>query len=287
MIGDLPAEAIHADPLGELTCQRHFRVTVVPPEQNVAPVEERDIRPGSLFFIGHRAEGRDGEVEPAALPVFHVAFRRRAIDRKRHLIDARVHQPARLLFGQRQAVGAGVQVNSRKPRLDVFAHLDRALVQERLAVVEKVDSHERGADLVDDAAKKVEVQHSGLARSRDAGFRRAARLVAGNVAGGGALDVQARRHRAGIGRPHDRRVVFFERQLQRTIAAEPRAAGVEIQAKPGDRLTGPHVVDRRRARISEHPVAVGIGTPAHDAPVAEHDERAPRPGTLEARGEEV
>ena len=230
-----------------------------------------------MFFIGHRAEGRDGEVEPAALPVFHVAFRRRAIDRKRHLIDARVHQPARLLFGQRQAVGAGVQVNSRKPRLDVFAHLDRALVQERLAVVEKVDSHERGADLVDDAAKKVEVQHSGLARSRDAGFRRAARLVARDVAGRGALDEHPRRERPRVERADDRLLIFLERQLQRAVAAEFRSAAVELIPQLEDCRPCPHIAYRRGACVPEHALAVGVGAAADNAAVAQHHEHVPWP----------
>ena len=79
------------------------------------------------------------DVEAAALPVLRVAVLRRAVDREGHLVDAGVHQPPRLLLGERQAVGAGVEVDVREVRLDVLAHLDGALVQERLAVVEEVD----------------------------------------------------------------------------------------------------------------------------------------------------
>ena len=75
----------------------------------------------------------------------HVALGGRAVDRERDLVDARVHQPSHLLLGERQAVGARVEIDVRELRLDVLAHLDRALVQERLAVVEEVDAAERRA----------------------------------------------------------------------------------------------------------------------------------------------
>ena len=50
-------------------------------------------------------------------------------------------------------------------------------MQERLAVVEEVDANERGAGFVDHAPEEIEVEHAGLTRAGDAGFRRAARLV--------------------------------------------------------------------------------------------------------------
>ena len=80
----------------------------------------------------------------------------------------------------------------RKLRLDVLAHLDGALVEERLAVVEEVDAAERGARFVDHPLEELEVEHAGLTRTGDARLRCAARLLAGDVAGGGGLDIQPR-----------------------------------------------------------------------------------------------
>jgi hypothetical protein len=122
-----------------------------------------------------------------------------------------VHEPARLRFIQGKAVRAGIEVDLRKLGLDVLAHLDGALVQERLAVVEEIDADQRSADLVDDAAEQIEVEHAGLPRPGDAGFRRAARLGARDVAGGRALDVHARRLRPGVHGAHRRRLVLLQR----------------------------------------------------------------------------
>jgi hypothetical protein len=102
-----------------------------------------------------------------------------------------VHEPAYALFGECQAVGAGVEVNVREPRLDVLAHLDRSLVQERFAVIEEVHARERRSGLVDDSSEEVEIEHPGVTRSSDAGLRGAAGLVAGDVARRRALYVQA------------------------------------------------------------------------------------------------
>ena len=86
-----------------------------------------------------------------------------------------------------------------------------------------------GPGLVDDAPEQIEVEHAGLARPGDAGFRRAARLGARDVAGRRALDVQPRRQRPGVERPDRRRLVLLQRQLQRAVAAELRAAGVQVR----------------------------------------------------------
>ena len=101
-------------------------------------------RPRLALLVDHRGEVRDRLLEVAALAVLHVALRRRAVDREGHLVDARVHEASRPLLGEGEAVGARVQVDVRELRLDVLAHLDGALVQERLAVVEEVDAPERG-----------------------------------------------------------------------------------------------------------------------------------------------
>ena len=90
---------------------------------------------------------REGDVEFPPLPVLLVARLRRAVDGEGDLVDAGVHEAAGLLLAKRQAVGARVEIDVREVRLDVLAHLDRALVQERFAVVEEVDASERRARL--------------------------------------------------------------------------------------------------------------------------------------------
>src|SRR5262249_33619219 len=98
----------------------------------------------------------------------------------------------RLLFREGESVGARIEIHVREVRLDVCAHLDGALVEERLAVVEEIDPDERRPRLVDDLAEHVEVQHAGLPRPRDAGLWRAAGLIAGDVARGRALYIEPR-----------------------------------------------------------------------------------------------
>src|SRR4029077_18582647 len=124
-------------------------------------------------------------LEPAALPVFRVAPGGGAVDRKSDFVDPRVRETPRLLFAEGETVRAGVEVDVREVRLDVFAHLDGALVEEGFAVVEEVDARQRRSDFVHDAAEQIEVEHARLARSRDPRFRGAARLIARNVACGG------------------------------------------------------------------------------------------------------
>ena len=183
----------------------HLLVAVVPVEQDVAPVEERQVAAGAALLVRHRAQVGDRDVEPAALPVLHVAVRRRAVDRERHLVDARVHEPARLRLGERQAVGAGVEIDVREVRLDVLAHLDRALVQERLAVVEEVDADERRRRLRRSTRRKRSKSSMPAWRVRVMPVSGAQHACgAGDVAGGGALDVHPRRQRAGVDRPHRR-----------------------------------------------------------------------------------
>ena len=131
-----------------------------------------------------------------------------------------------------------------------------------------------GPGFVDDAREQIEVEHAGLARARDAGFRRAARLGARDVAGGRALDVHARRAAAPASSGAlRRRLVLLERQLQRAVAAELRAAGVQVRAQRGD---GRSPVQTRATdagpRVAEHALAVRIRAAADDAPVAEHHE---------------
>ena len=53
-------------------------------------------------------------VEIAALAVLHVGVLRRAVEREGDFVDARVDQAPRLLFGQGQAVGAGVEIDVRE-----------------------------------------------------------------------------------------------------------------------------------------------------------------------------
>ena len=58
---------------------------------------------------------------------------------------------ADLAVREREPIGARVQVDVLEARLDVLAHLHRALVEKCLAVIEKVDSDERWAGLVHDS----------------------------------------------------------------------------------------------------------------------------------------
>ena len=193
-------QSIDAELDGEPPRLVHLLVRVVPVEEDVAPVELRHVAAGRGLLVGHRAQVGDRQVELAALPVAHVGLLRGAVDREGHLVDARVDQPPRFFLVEGQAVGAGVEVDVRELRLDVLAHLDGALVQERLAVVEEVDPAERRAGLVDHPREQVEVEHAGLAGPGDAGLGRAAGLETRDVAGGGALDVEPagqRRRRAG------------------------------------------------------------------------------------------
>ena len=198
-----------------------------------------------------------------------------------------MHEPARLRVGQRKTVRARIEVDLREARLDVLTHLHRALVQERFAVVEEINSHERRAHFIDDAAEQVEIEHACLPRACDAGLGRAARLIARDVARGRAFDVHARGQRARVDRAHDRSLVSLQRQLQRAIAAEPRAACIQIGAQLRDRGAVPHLADRRGPHVAEDAVRVRIGAAADDAAVAEHDQRRPGPRALETCGQEV
>jgi len=139
MIGNLPAEPIDADVGRQAARDVHLRFAVVPDEEDVAPVEEGRLSARAALFLRHRPQVGDGDVEAAALPVLDVAFLGRTVDGERHLVDAGVDEAARLVFVQREPVGARVDVDVREMRLDVLAHLDRALVEKRFAVVEEID----------------------------------------------------------------------------------------------------------------------------------------------------
>src|SRR5262249_31761226 len=157
------------------------------------------------------AEVFDGLLEVAALAVLLVRLLAGAIDRERDLVDPRSREPPRTLGRKRDAVRAGVEKDVRELRLDVLAHLLGALVEKCFAVVEEVDAHERRPGLVDDASEDLEVEHASLPRPGDTGLRCAARLVAGDVAGRRALDVEPRRQGASIERALRRRLVLAER----------------------------------------------------------------------------
>src|SRR4051794_28469669 len=160
----------------------------------------------------------------------------------------------------------------RELRLDVLAHLDRALVEKCFTVIEEIDSVQGRPDFVDNAPEQIEVEHAALPGTGDAGFRRAAGLGAGNIAGGRALDEHPARHRLNVERADWRRLVLLQRQLEGAIAAELRSAAVEILAQPADERSGPDVLHRRLPRIAKNPVAVRIRATAHQTAVAEHHE---------------
>jgi hypothetical protein len=197
-------------------------------------------------------------------------------------VTSSMPEAPRLLLGERQAVGARVEVDVREPRLDVLAHLDGPLVQEGLAVVEEVHAAQRRARLVDDAREQVEIEHPGLTRPRDPGLGRAAGLVARDVAGGRALDVEPAGQRAHVQIARRRRLVLLQRQLQRAVAAELRSAVDDVAPQRRGDLSCPHPGDGRRARVAEDAPAVRVGTPAGEPAVTEQDHRGPGPRAREA-----
>ena len=131
-------------------------------------------------------------------------------------------------------------------------HLHRALVQERFAVVEEVDASERRPDLVDHLREDAEVEHAGLTRPGDAGFRRAARLVARDVAGRGAFDEHAPGVTPRVERAHGRFDILRERPFQRAVAAEGGTGAVEVFPERGDDGTAPDLFDRRGPGVTEY-----------------------------------
>ena len=80
MVRQLPAQAIDPDVGGQRARARHLRVAVVPVEQDVAPVEKRQIASGAALFVRHRTQCGYRHVESSTLTIFHVAVRRRAVD---------------------------------------------------------------------------------------------------------------------------------------------------------------------------------------------------------------
>ena len=136
----------------------------------------------------------------------------------------------------------------REPALDVFAHLDGALVEERLAVVEEVDAAERRARFVDDPLEQIEVEHAGLARAGDARLRVRSTPARTRCCRRRCISMYSRdgqrRHasRSRCGGCSS----FVERQLQRAVAAELRAAAVEILSRGAE----PSRPSRRRRRRS-------------------------------------
>src|SRR6266487_5033062 len=240
MIRELPAEAIDLHPARHLARARHLLVAVVVREENVPPVDERQIPARAPFFLRRRAKISNGLVEVPALPVLRVALGRGAVDREGHLVDPRVDEPPDLFLREGEAVRARVEIDVRKARLDVLAHLDGALVQESFAVVEEIDPAERRPRLVHAPAEQLEVEHAGVPRAGDAGLRRAAGLRAGDVTGRGALDVQPRRKLLDVQIACGWRILFAEGEFQRAIAAEFRTAGIEVAAKVRRARSGPY-----------------------------------------------
>ncbi len=194
-------------------------------------------------------------------------------------------QPPGRRVVERQAVRARVEVDVREAGFDVLAHLDGALVQKRLAVIEKVDSDQRRPGFVHHPREQVEIQHAGLARFRDARLGRAASLRARDVARGRALDIHAAGELPHLQRSNDRRLFACQRQLERTVAAEPGPAGVEVCSQRGQRLSRPDGRDAGPSRIAQHAMSIRIRAAAHHAAVAEHHQRAPRPGARKPRGQ--
>src|SRR5574339_1181385 len=76
MVGHFPTQAIDANFRGYLPRQVHLLVAVVPLEQDVAPVQERQVATGLPLLVDHRPQVGNRDVETAALTVLGVARRR-------------------------------------------------------------------------------------------------------------------------------------------------------------------------------------------------------------------
>ncbi len=285
MVGDLPAEPIDTDLGRQRPGALHLGVVVVPLEQDVAPVHERHVTAEGALLVDHGAQVVHHVVEPAALPVGGIDVLRGAIHREGHFVDARPRQSSRRFLVEGAAIGGGVQVDVRVLALHQLAHLDGPLVQERLAVVEEVDAFQGRADFGQHALEELDVEHAGLPRLGDPGLGSAARIEAGHVACGGALDIHPRRQWRHRERSLRRGLVGLERQLERAVAAEARPAAVQILAQLRGCGAGPDVADGADAGVTEDALAVGVGAAADDAAVAQQDGRVPRPGTGEVGGE--
>ena len=130
-----------------------------------------------------------------------VGVLRRAVDGERHLVDAASGPAGAPGSVKREAVRARVEVDVREVRLDVLAHLHGALVQEGLAVVEEVDADQRrpASSITRLNRSKSSMPACRVRVMPVSGAQQAS--VAGDVAGGGALDVEARGEAAGVERP--------------------------------------------------------------------------------------
>src|SRR5262249_48811524 len=124
------------------------------------------------------------------------------------------------LLGKGETVRARIEIDVRKIRLDVLAHLNRTLMEESFAVIEKIDATESGTGFVNDSPKQIEIEHARLTRAGDTGFRRAAGIRTRNIAGRRALDEHPIRNRARVERSDWWLLLLLQRQLERTISAE-------------------------------------------------------------------
>ena len=115
MIRGLPAETVDAEFLGEAPRQVHLPIAVVPPEQNVPPVDEGHVASATVLRLGDPSHVVEGHREVAALAVAGVRLLRGSVDRERVLINARRGQPADGVAAECQTVGAGVEMDVRVP----------------------------------------------------------------------------------------------------------------------------------------------------------------------------
>src|SRR5262245_21966706 len=133
MIGELPAETVHANLVRHRSRPFHLRLAVVVGEEDVAPVDEREIASSGVRFIGCYPQVANRLLEITTLAIDRVGLRSCAIDRECDFVDTGSNEPTDLILVESQTVRAGVKVDVRELCFDVFAHLDGALVEKGLA----------------------------------------------------------------------------------------------------------------------------------------------------------
>ena len=149
MIGDLPGEAVDADPGGEPSCFSHLPPRIVPAKEDIPPVDERHLPCGRIAPADEVAHDPHDLFEIAASTVAGIGFRVGPVDREGDLVEPRVDDPSDFLFGQQQPVGAGIEIYGGELPLEVLDHLHRLGMDEGIPVIEKIEPDEIGADLID------------------------------------------------------------------------------------------------------------------------------------------
>ena len=286
MIRDLPVEAVDAYPFGQPDGPGHLAPPVIPVEDNVPPVDERDLAPRLVAQPDEGLHDVDDLGEISAAPVLLVGRLVRAVDGERDFVEPGSDDPFHLGFVEKQAVRADVEVDARVAGLEVFDHLDRLRVNERVAVVEEIEPDETRTDLVHDAAELVEREERPLPGGDEAGFLRTHGLEAGQVAANRGLEEDPGQDFEVDGTLRDRRALG-QGPLEAAIEAERRVAFIEAAPDLFHFIGAPDVEERGFREGAERSLAARIGAAADNLPVAEDDEDVEDPVAGEARFQAV